>query len=186
MDNTDKYIDILNERILPNIDYELLAESYKSESKAYAKEVLCELHKAMTEAYGTDCFECHGDEENIVTPAVIQSQKTGALALALLDIDLSSSGELCGIDLLTEYGIMKTSDKALPEAIRKEIHDRYYPLSYGYTADVEGDIHDRIAAPTKDILDFLKSFTRYEITLSDISCKYDADLGAEDDEEIEP
>jgi hypothetical protein len=186
LDNTDKYIGILNERILPFIDYGKLAESYQSEVKTYAKGVLKILHDAMKEAYGTDAFDCHGDEEFIVTPAVIQSQKTGAIALALLDLDLSSSGELWGIDIFTEHGIMKTSDEKLPKSIREEIHKRYYPLSYGYTADVTGDIHDLIAAPTKDIKDFLKDYSRHEISLMDEACEGDVELINDEDEDLEP
>jgi len=181
MDNTDKYIEILNEKILPHIDYSKLAESYESEDKAYAKGVLKILHNIMKVAYGTDYFDCHGDEEYIVTPAIIQSQKTGTIALALLDIDLSSSGELCGAAFLTEYGIINTSNNSAHETIRDKINERYYPFSYGYTVDISGDIHDDIAAPTKDIKDFLKTYTQHEITLTESFCENDNFVEEEDE-----
>jgi len=181
MDNTDKYIEILNEKILPHIDYDKLAESYDSEDKAYAKGVLKILHDNMTKAYGTDYFDCHGDEEDVVAPAVIQSKKTGAMALALLDIDLSSSGELCGINIFTEYGLMKVSDKSIPDTIREKICNRYYPLNYGYTTDISGDIHDEIAAPTKDIKDFLNSYKQHEVTLPESVCESDNFVEEEDE-----
>jgi len=188
MDNTDKYIKILNDRVLPYIDYNNLAESYESEDKAYAKGILKILHDNMAKAYGTDYFDCHGDEEYIVTPAVIQSKKTGAIALALLDIDLSSSGELCGINIFSEYGLINVTNKSIHDTIRDKIGKRYYPLSYGYTADIEGDIHDKLAAPTKDIKDFLKTYKKYEITLPESLCEsapHDIQ-NIEEDNDLEP
>ena len=185
MDNTDKYIEILNEKVLPYIDYNKLAESYDSEDKTYAKGVLKILHDNMTKAYGTDYFDCYGDEEYIVAPAVIQSKKTGAIALALLDIDLSSSGELCGVTFFTEYGIINTSDKSAHDTIRDKINNRYYPFNYGYTAGISGDIHDEIAAPTKDIKDFLNSYKQHEVTLPESLCGSDTQ-DIEEDNDLEP
>jgi len=180
-DNTDKYIKILNERILPYIDYDKLSDSYDTAEKEYAKGILKILHDAMAEAYGTDYFDCHGDEEYIVTPAVIQSQKTGAIALALLDLDLSSSGELCGASFFTEYGLIKPFDESVHKEISDKILQRYGSYSYGYTADVSGDIHDGLAAPTKDIKDFLKSYTQYEVSI-EVPCLSDTQFDEEDNE----
>ena len=184
MDNTDKYIEILNDRILPNIDYDLLWQSYKTEDKAYAKGVLKILHEGMTEAYSTDSFDCHGDEEYLVTPAVIQSKNTKAVALALLDIDLMSSGELCGIKILTKHGLIDTSDKDLPKEYRNAVGRMYFPFNYGYTADISGDIHDTIAAPTKDIKTIQKDYSNHEIFLLNEPCVGSEDF-EHDDEDLE-
>lgn len=52
------------------------------------------LHTAAVEAYGTNYLEDGGDLDYVMLPGIIQSRVTGNLCIALLEIDLMSSGEL--------------------------------------------------------------------------------------------
>ena len=93
----DSFIDYINAHILPFIDYNELDASYRTAEKAYAKGILNRLHTAMLEQYGDTRLACgHGDmqEEYAVVPGVVQGKNTGEIALALLGIDLSSSGRI--------------------------------------------------------------------------------------------
>ena len=91
--NTDQFVEYINKNILPFIDYTALQASYDTDM-AHAKGVLNWLHKAMIAEYGSEHLdEYDGDEGFVVIPGIVRGRETGKICLALLDIDLSSSGE---------------------------------------------------------------------------------------------
>nr|WP_314464525.1 hypothetical protein [uncultured Clostridium sp.] len=158
MSKLEQYIDYINEHILPFIDYEALDRSYQTVEKEYAKGILNLLHTAMLEQYGDTQLICgHGDmqEKYAVLPGIIQSKKSGEIAIALLGIDLLSSGEHRQTEFLCKYGVISQGHNDLPKALSDEFTARYFPYDYCYTADIPGDIHVskyRLPAGIKDIL----------------------------------
>lgn len=141
MNPRKKFIESINKDILPNIDYDKLQRSYDTEDMAYAKTVLYFLNKAAVEAYGSEHLMCHGDLDYALLPGVIQSKGTGRICLALLGIDLDSSGEHCETSFLTCYGIVDQTECKSNEA--RAYMNRQYSggYQYAYTFTVHGDIH---------------------------------------------
>lgn len=119
---SDRYIDYINANILSRIDYEELQKSYSTPEKAYAKGVLNLLHQGMVQIYGSEVLrsnDSHNSEEDFVlVPGVVQGIKSGSVCLALLELDLSSSGEHWNTDFLTKHGVIPQSGgEKVPEAL---------------------------------------------------------------------
>jgi len=140
---TVQYIEFINENILPFIDYDKLHESYKTTEMVYAKGILNLLHEAMVKIYGDERLDWRkGDDGYVVIPGVLQNKNTGNICIALLDIDIQSSGEHNGTDYLCKYGIIshgnnEEQDKRIAEAVNKF----YVPYDYCYTAIIPHDHH---------------------------------------------
>lgn len=168
MSKLDQYIDYINAHILPFIDYNELDRSYQTGEKEYAKGILNRLHTAMLEQYGDTQLICgHGDmqEEYAVVPGVVQGKKTGEIAIALLGIDLLSSGEHCQTEFLCKYGVVSQGNSDLPKALSGEITARYLPYDYCYTADIPGDIHISKRNLPEGIKEILQTFQEHTIEL---------------------
>lgn len=166
---TERFIDHINANILPFIDYKELDKSCRTEEKAYAKGILNLLHTAMTEQYGgtTLAPEYRSMEDDyVVVPGVIQGKKSGNIALALLGIDLASSGEHCQTDILCRYGVVSQGDDSPPPYVKDEISVDFMPYDYGYTAQIPGDIHVRRNRQPEGIRDMLDSFQNHTIELT--------------------
>ena len=162
------YSAYINAHILPFIDYNEIDRSYRTEEKAYAKGVLNRLHTAMLEQYGDAQLVCgYGDmqENYAVVPGVVQGKKTGEIALALLGIDLSSSGEHCQTEFLCKYGVVLQGHNDLPKALAGEITARYLPYDYCYTADILGDIHISKGRLPEGIKEILQTFQEHTAEL---------------------
>lgn len=101
-DKTSIYVDYLNQKVLPTIDYDRLQASYGTQVKDYAKSVLHLLYKAMVQCYGTDCLT-EGVTDYVMVPGVVQSKEKRNLCIALLELDLTSSGEHYETNFLTGY-----------------------------------------------------------------------------------
>ncbi|QNK42205.1 hypothetical protein [Caproicibacter fermentans] len=179
--NLDRYIDFLNAHILPFIDYSELERSYHTPEKAYAKGVLNLLHTAMAEQYGSTQLSCgygNGQEDYAVLPGVIRGKKTGDLAVALLGIDLQSSGEHCETEALCRYGVVTQGDSRLSKQVADEFSAKFIPYDYGYTADVPGDIHvskNELPDEIKEILDTFQNYTA-KLLSTDEAEKEDSEL----------
>ena len=157
MDRCESYANYLNRNILPFIDYERL----HTEDKSYAKLVLNTLHEAAVTEYGSDRLICRGELEYAILPGIIRSLTTGRICLALLGIDLQSSGEHCETHLLTKHGVVmqgNIEDQKIREYMRKMYRMGYV---YAYTPTVIGDIHlDKNNLP-EEIKDFLSDFQNH-------------------------
>ena len=165
MTKCEKYIDTINKNILPFIDYNRLQESYESEDKGYAKMVLYILHETAEQIYGPG-VSCHGSVDFAVLPGVISSMKTGKVCLALLGVDLDSSGEHCSTDFLTKYGIV-SQGRIENAKIQKFISETYGAYNYGFTLPVYGDIHQSPESQPQEIQEILSTFQKYAAELTD-------------------
>ena len=164
MEKIDVYAGYINKNILPYIDYSRLQESYGMEDKTYAKGVLNLLHEAMIYVYGTDRLEQAG-YGYVLVPGVLQGKETGNICLALLEMDIESSGELYEVCLLTEYGLAACNDPKLPIEVRGSLVKRYGEFAYGYTALIPGDIHIDKDGALPGIQDMLSTYKKYEVEL---------------------
>jgi hypothetical protein len=156
----DKYVDYLNENILPVIDYGKLHTSYGTDM-VYAKGVLNVLHEAMVKIYGGERLDCdYLDDGYVVVPGVVRGRESGNVCLALLDLDLSSSGEHWGTDFLCKYGVV-THSKDSPAGKAMSNHIGVY--DYCYTAKIPGDIHVSHAKLPKELQAILHDFRDYTV-----------------------
>jgi hypothetical protein len=166
MSKLENFIDHINSNILPFIDYDELDRSYHTEEKEYAKGVLNLLHIAMKEQYKSERLICDDEEdEYAVIPGVIQGKKNGEIAIALLGIDLLSSGEHCQTEILSKYGVVSQGESQLPKHITNEISARYMPYHYCYTAVIPGDIHILKHKQPDGIKEILRTFQNYTAEL---------------------
>lgn len=165
---TERFVDHINANILPFIDYSQLAQSYRTEEKAYAKGILNLLHSAMAEQYGTDTLSpsySSMEDDYAVIPGVIQGKNSGEVAIALLGIDLASSGEHCQTDILCRYGIVSQGNSELPAPIMAQINAAYMPYDYCYTANIPGDIHVQKSRLPDGIKEMLGDFQNHTAEL---------------------
>ena len=164
---TERYIDFINENILPFVDYERLHTSYRTDI-VYAKGVLNLLHEAMIKVYGDEYLDRHDGDEGFVTiPGVIKGTKTGNICLALLDLDLSSSGEHWGTHFLCKYGIVEQGifegqDKRITELVG----NFYQPYEYCYTASISVDHHVDEDTLPRELKSILSTFRKYNAELT--------------------
>lgn len=165
----DLYVDYINESILPRIDYGALQQSYETADKSYAKGILNHLHEAMVQIYGAETlrpdYNQEMEENFVVIPGVVQGKKTGKIALALLELDLSSSGEHWGTSFLCKYGVLPQSGGKLPTDTAAPFVNAFIPYDYGYTADIPNDIHIRRGKLPDGIKDMLATFKEHTAEL---------------------
>ena len=145
----DRFIKHINKHILPFIDYAKLQKSYDADM-VYAKGILNRLHEAMIESYGSERLdELSGEEGFVVIPGIVHGRESKNISLALLDLDLSSSGEHWGTDFLCEHGIV-SQGRDIGSPAMGAIWERIGVYDYGYTATIPGDIHiDKTRLPYK-------------------------------------
>ena len=134
------YVDYINANVLPKVNYERLQADYGTEEKAYAKSVLNALHQGVFEVYGTETFGRETAGGYVLLPGVVQSKNTGELCIALLELDLQSSGEHCATDFLIRYGCISQFEE-MQEEVQRFLKDTYGAYEYGYTATLTDDIH---------------------------------------------
>ena len=163
-DNTDRYVEYINEHILGKIDYDKLENDYGTKEKAYTKAVLHALHKAAVTAYGTDYFDGFDKNEYVLLPGIIRSRVFNHICLALLEIDLESSGEHCDTTFLSRYGLLRQFDENRPPKAAKIISDLYSNYEYAYTIGIETDHHVDFDRLHPDIIEILNTFENYEFT----------------------
>ena len=77
----------------------------------------------------------------IMVPAVVRGRESGIQALALVTLDLESSGEHWGTTFLTPGGPLVQGHAELTEEQKRAIREYYIPYDYWYTPLVERDHH---------------------------------------------
>lgn len=134
-----KFLDSVNE-ILETVDFKKLEKSCNSYANTYAVQTLQKMHQAFLDTYQTDCL-CDRELMFVELPAVIRNTKTGHIAIGLVTLDLSSSGEHWNTMFFSPVGVL---DQCLPDLrkdLRKYMMERYIPYDYWYTPEVPCDIH---------------------------------------------
>lgn len=156
------YVDYINANVMTKIDYERLQLDYATEEKAYAKSVLNALHQGVQVVYSTEIFDRDTAGGYVLLPGVVQSKDTGELCIALLELDLQSSGEHCATDFLIRYGCISQFEQDMPDDVRKFLRETYGAYDYGYTATLNDDIHvDKSRLPPK-MREVLEHFKEHE------------------------
>ena len=182
----ERYVDFINENILPFIDYHKLHESYGTDM-VYAKGILNRLHEAMVEVYGNSHLDDYdGDEGFVMIPGVVCGKETGKICLALLDLDLSSSGEHWGTSFLVKSGVISQSEaysKDGTDELRAAIAP-YGNYDYCYTADIPGDIHIDSERLPEAIKQVLEDFRNHRAFLTSEQEAFDAPAPTMDEAEF--
>lgn len=160
-DNTDRYVEYINENILKKIDYKKLQESYGTDDKAYAKSVLNALSQSAVEIYGTSYFDGFDENEYVLLPGIVRSREHGNVCLALLEIDLQSSGEHCNTDFLVQYGCIPQFHEETPDEVRNFVSKTYGVYDYCYTLGIETDHHVEFENIHPDMMEILNTFEQY-------------------------
>jgi len=161
------FINNLNMRITEEkIDVTKAADSYKSEDKTEAKDLLKSMVEAFKDTYSvTDIDKIASDGEGFIhLPAVIKGCKSGALCVGLVYVDLQSSGELHNVQFALPGGFYEEYDKDMPKEaknVRKEIgeYDYWYPFDYS------GDIHtnfNNVPDDVQKMLDYARESEEQE------------------------
>ena len=156
------YVDYINKNVLPKINYDRLQADYETAEKAYAKSVLNALHQGVVAVYGTETFDRDTAGGYVILPGVVQSKSTGNLCVALLELDLQSSGEHCATDFLICYGCISQFEEEMPDKVRKFLHDTYGSYEYGYTATLTDDIHVDKGRLPQAMREVLENFRGHE------------------------
>lgn len=142
-DLTSRYVQRLNQSLLPHLDFRRLYKSCNSENKDYAGETLKQMHNSFVDIYGTD--ELDGNHEMVCVPGIIKNQNTGRTALALLDISVEDGGEHFGTQALTMIGALDVHGQ---EGLTAEITaDLFLPYDYWYTVHIPCDHHVNTDVP---------------------------------------
>lgn len=133
-----KFIDKVN-WLLKITDLEALHASCNSKDTSYAAVKLLELHLAFEAAYGKGYVdESYG---MITVPGIVRGRNTGIHDIALMIIDLESSGEHWGTTFITKNGPLVQGRVSLTEDEKTYIAKNYIPYDYWYTPLIENDIH---------------------------------------------
>mgnify|MGYP003254028143 FL=1 len=122
-----EFIDKINE-ILEKTDFKLLNMSCNSENTSYAAEKLFAMHQAFEEVYGEGYVE--EGYGMVMMPAVIRGRESGIHALAVVTLDLESSGEHWGTTFLSPGGPLVQGYVYLTEEQKQAIKEYYVPVSY--------------------------------------------------------
>ena len=154
-DSANRYIDYLNAKILPRIDYIRLQQSYETEEKAYAKGILHLLHRAATEIYGSELFtDANLECGPLVLPAVLDGAN-GTVCLGL--VTLEKNFGRTDTDFFTQYGLILGS-QAQPTEIENYLWEHYLPTTYVLTVDapfLDGGV------PSLAAMDIVETFRDY-------------------------
>ena len=162
----EQFVDFINENILPFVDYKLLGQSCENlKDKSYAKAVLNELTVAARNIYGDTVRAEYKDDDFVLVPGIVQAAHSGKLCLALLELDLSSSGEHWGTDFLSKYGVISASDMETHSETIQQFCKTLSPYNYDYTINIPGDIHSENQQLTDKAKMFLADYSNHFLPL---------------------
>lgn len=137
--------------ILKETDFYRLNVSCNGGDTAYAAEKLLAMHQAFETVYG----EGYVDEEYgmVMMPAVVCGRDSGIRTLALVTLDLESSGEHFGTIFMTPGGMMEQESSSLSEKQKQALAEYYIPYDYWYTPLVERDHHVDFTQMPEEVAD---------------------------------
>lgn len=139
MELQKKYVSAVN-KILKGLNFRRLEKSCNGYDQTYAKEILCKLHQAFVDTYGTD-FLPDSEEQYVSMPAVLRGRKKGDVTLGLVVVDMSCAGELVDTVLFTSKGILDQRGGMLSDSEKRYLLHNYIPYDYWYTPEIAGDYH---------------------------------------------
>lgn len=140
--------------LLLTLDLKKLDISCNSEDDSYAKDILKNMHGIFVEVYKTEHLDSY-THEFIEVPAIVKGKNTGHIGLAILSIDIESSGEHCGTFFLTPRGVIEQGSKKLLDYEKEYISQTYIPYEYWYTVSLERDFHVDFDNVPEKIVDML-------------------------------
>ena len=145
-----EFLGKINE-ILKETDFYLLNVSCNGGDTAYAAQKLLAMHQAFETVYG----EGYVDEEYgmVMMPAVVCGRDSGIRTLALVTLDLESSGEHFGTIFMTPGGMMEQGSSFLSEKQKQALAEYYIPYDYWYTPLVERDHHVDFTQMPEEVAD---------------------------------
>ena len=85
-------------------------------------------------------------------PGIVRGRNTGKVALALLLVDLESSGEHWWTTFFTEDGLIPKGDWKMSDKEKEVLRTNYIPYDYWYTPKVENDIHIELTFMPEEVI----------------------------------
>ena len=145
--------------LLRETDLKKLHVSCNSNDNVYAAEMMLKLQCAFEEVYGQGAV----DKSNgiITLPGIIKCRKTGIHEVALLLIDLESSGEHWGITFFSEHGVLPLRPLGVNIELQSYIMENYIPYDYWYFCPMERDICGNIDEMPKSISSIFRLVFEY-------------------------
>ena len=145
-----EFLGKINE-IVKETDFYRLNVSCNGGDTAYAAEKLLDMHQAFETVYG----EGYVDEEYgmVMMPAVVCGRDSGIRTLALVTLDLESSGEHFGTIFMTPGGLLEQGSSSLSEKQKQALAEYYIPYDYWYTPLVERDHHVDFTQMPEEVAD---------------------------------
>ena len=125
-------------------------------SEKKCREFLGKINEILKE---TDFYllnvSCNVDEEYgmVMMPAVVCGRDSGIRTLALVTLDLESSGEHFGTIFMTPGGMMEQGSSFLSEKQKQALAEYYIPYDYWYTPLVERDHHVDFTQMPEEVAD---------------------------------
>lgn len=141
----------LNRKVLFSCEY------YRLVNPDEVKKLLKQMTDKFREIYGAD--KLTADMEFVLVPAVIKPKRYDGLYAAIVQLDLTSSGEHYGTDFFTQYGLINT-DMENKQAIDCEFLRSAIPYDYYPTVPYPGDIHinwDNCPADVREIINYCRN-----------------------------
>ena len=174
-----EFLGKINE-ILKETDFYLLNVSCNGGDTAYAAQKLLAMHQAFETVYG----EGYVDEEYgmVMMPAVVCGRDSGIRTLALVTLDLESSGEHFGTIFMTPGGLLEQGSSSLSEKQKQALAEYYIPYDYWYTPLVERDHHVDFTQMPEEVADIRRMVD--ELLVQACAAQQRADLAAL--EQLEP
>lgn len=137
MSPQERFVDAVNE-ILRHIDFPAVIHSCNSGNQQLAKRVLCQLHRAFVEAYGTD-FIKQPSEQFVDVPVVVRGRRNGILTLGLAVLDMHIAGKLTHMALFTPEGISELHCVRHQSFNQRHFLKNYDVFDYWYTPEIAGE-----------------------------------------------
>ena len=148
-----EFIRKLNKDIFPQVSLDKLKVFQDSNDTWYMKSLLKAMHETFCEVFDSDYV--NSDMEFVTVPAVIKGAN-GKLYPALVDLDVSSSGEHYGSSILTPIGMIEHDGSDLPPN-QAELLREIVPYQYWYTPYIERDHHvdfDDLPPEVEEVLSY--------------------------------
>lgn len=131
-----EFAKIINRKVFSKIDWGRIEEA------DYQDEIAEKFVKCFEEVYGkrfVDIKDCVEDNGYVMVPAFVRTS-AGKRYLALLDIDVSSSGEHWGTQVLFKKYYVVNQDN-FEKVLSKKDFKTIFPYKYRPLITVVGDIH---------------------------------------------